>query len=139
MCTRNKSPVVLMGHSMGNRVIQYFLNWVLHTDPTNGRKWISNNGTQHTSCMVDDHTGVVTLNAERGTDDTVHTFIAVGAPWLGASKTIRALATGEKFGLDAFLSDSEAITFGHRICTARTPPSLARTHALRLTCSCVLR
>lgn len=88
MCVRNNSPVVLMGHSMGNRVIQYFLNWVCHTDPTNGRKWISTN---------------------------VHTFVAVGAPWLGASKTIRALATGEKFGLDAFLTDVEAITFGHRI------------------------
>ena len=51
----------------------------------------------------------------------MHTFVAVGAPWLGASKTIRALATGEKFGLDAFLTDVEAITFGHRICTPTHP------------------
>lgn len=47
----------------------------------------------------------------------VHTFVAVGAPWLGASKTIRGLATGEKFGMDAFLTDLEALTFAHRIGT----------------------
>jgi hypothetical protein len=41
--------------------------------------------------------------------------MAVGAPWLGASKAIRGLVTGEKFGMDAFLNDNEAITFSHRI------------------------
>lgn len=45
----------------------------------------------------------------------MHTFMAVGAPWLGASKAIRGLVTGEKFGMDAFLNDNEAITFSHRI------------------------
>ncbi len=43
MCVRNNSPVVLMGHSMGNRVIQYFLNWVMQNDRY-GRKWIDDNG-----------------------------------------------------------------------------------------------
>lgn len=47
----------------------------------------------------------------------MHTFMAVGAPWLGASKAIRGLVTGEKFGMDAFLNDNEAITFSHRIGT----------------------
>jgi triacylglycerol esterase/lipase EstA (alpha/beta hydrolase family) len=28
MARREKKKVVLLGHSMGNRVIQYFLNWV---------------------------------------------------------------------------------------------------------------
>jgi hypothetical protein len=43
MKTLNASPVVLVGHSMGNRVIQYFLNWVVHTD-RNGRRWLDDNG-----------------------------------------------------------------------------------------------
>ncbi|ELR15075.1 C2 domain containing protein [Acanthamoeba castellanii str. Neff] len=85
--SKDYGPVVLVGHSMGNRVIQYFLNWVMQNDRY-GRKWI---------------------------DDNVHTFMAVGAPWLGASKAIRGLVTGEKFGMDAFLNDNEAITFSHRI------------------------
>jgi hypothetical protein len=47
--------------------------------------------------------------------------MAVGAPWLGASKAIRGLVTGEKFGMDAFLNDNEAITFSHRIGTTNLP------------------
>lgn len=43
MRVTNSSPVVLLGHSMGNRVIQYFLNWVVDSDRTNGRKWIDEN------------------------------------------------------------------------------------------------
>lgn len=122
MAARTHSPVVLMGHSMGNRVIQYFLNWVVHTDPTRGRKWISDNGTHARVCVSTPFvTPVSTLVALIGRTNArgraVHTFMAVGAPWLGASKAVRGLATGEKFGLDAFLTDLEAITFGHRICT----------------------
>jgi hypothetical protein len=44
--------------------------------------------------------------------------MAVGAPWLGASKTVRGLVTGEKFGMDAFLNTNEALTFSHRIGTS---------------------
>lgn len=52
---------------MGNRVFQYFLNWVIATDPANGKAWIDHN---------------------------VHTFLAVGAPFLGATKTVRGLMVG---------------------------------------------
>lgn len=79
---------------MGNRVIQYFLNWIVYTcypTPEEGREWVSRN---------------------------VHTFLAVGAPWLGSAKAIRGLVSGEKFGLEAFLSDIEAITFGQHTPTA---------------------
>ncbi len=41
--SRDYGPVVLVGHSMGNRVIQYFLNWVMQNDRY-GRKWIDDNG-----------------------------------------------------------------------------------------------
>lgn len=43
--SRDYGPVVLVGHSMGNRVIQYFLNWVMQNDRY-GRKWIDDNGKQ---------------------------------------------------------------------------------------------
>jgi len=47
MRQRNNTPVVLLGHSMGNRVIQYFLNWIVYTcypTPEEGREWVSRNG-----------------------------------------------------------------------------------------------
>jgi len=44
MRQRNNLPVVLLGHSMGNRTIHYFLNWIVQNDPFHGREWISNNG-----------------------------------------------------------------------------------------------
>jgi triacylglycerol esterase/lipase EstA (alpha/beta hydrolase family) len=31
MARREKKKVVVLGHSMGNRIIQYFLNWVRTT------------------------------------------------------------------------------------------------------------
>jgi hypothetical protein len=43
--SKDYGPVVLVGHSMGNRVIQYFLNWVMQNDRY-GRKWIDDNGKQ---------------------------------------------------------------------------------------------
>lgn len=53
--------VVLLGHSLGNRVIQYFLQWIIVADPLGGRQWI------------DDHIG---------------RFIAVSALWLGVPKSV---------------------------------------------------
>lgn len=68
---------------MGNRVVQYFFNWL---------KW------------------------SRGEDDAtawikcyVHTFFAVGPPWLGAPKIGRALISGEAMGLDHFLFGKERL------------------------------
>jgi triacylglycerol esterase/lipase EstA (alpha/beta hydrolase family) len=51
---KNGSPVVLICHSMGNRVIQYFLNMVKKQE--GGEQWIKHN---------------------------IHTMLAIGAPWLG--------------------------------------------------------
>ncbi|PRP87710.1 hypothetical protein PROFUN_02410 [Planoprotostelium fungivorum] len=74
--------VVLIAHSMGNRLVQYFLTWA---EKNHGREWI---------------------------DANIDTFVAVGAPWLGAPKTVRGAVTGEKFTLDLFLTDAE----GQQLC-----------------------
>eukprot|EP01127_Copromyxa_protea_P016156 TRINITY_DN4751_c0_g1_i1.p1 TRINITY_DN4751_c0_g1~~TRINITY_DN4751_c0_g1_i1.p1 ORF type:complete len:957 (+),score=156.27 TRINITY_DN4751_c0_g1_i1:1083-3953(+) len=58
---RLQKPVVLVGHSMGNRIIQYF-TWMMHS--LYGRRWL---------------------------DEHIHGWVAVGAPWLGAPKMCRAL------------------------------------------------
>jgi hypothetical protein len=78
-------PVVVVCHSMGNRVFQYFLNYA---KKYYGQEWI---------------------------DKYVHTFYAVGAPFLGATKILRAVVSGERFGLDFFLSTSEAIKFARTV------------------------
>ena len=70
-------PSVLFGHSNGNRVIQYFLHWL---EGKNGREWI---------------------------DKHVYGFMAVGAPFLGSAKGIRCLTTGDRMGLEFFLTESE--------------------------------
>ncbi len=59
---RTGSPAVLLGHSMGNRTIQYFLNTV-KAQP-DGNTWLKKH---------------------------VHTWVAVGAPLLGAPKAIRGM------------------------------------------------
>eukprot|EP01089_Gocevia_fonbrunei_P014427 TRINITY_DN3950_c1_g1_i1.p1 TRINITY_DN3950_c1_g1~~TRINITY_DN3950_c1_g1_i1.p1 ORF type:complete len:456 (+),score=85.49 TRINITY_DN3950_c1_g1_i1:1-1368(+) len=77
-------PVMLISHSMGSRVVQYFCELILNTKgKTLGQKWI---------------------------DTYVHTHIACGASWLGAPKAVRATITGDQFGLDAFLWPEEGIT-----------------------------
>ncbi len=78
----NGTPTVLLAHSMGNRVVQYFLRWV-EMSPS-GQAWI---------------------------DQHVAGFLACGAPWLGAPKILRSLATGNRMDLDLFLSESE----GHEL------------------------
>lgn len=69
----------ILAHSMGNRLVHYFLCWV---KKHHGQEWI---------------------------DKYVESFIAVGAPWLGSFKTVRSTVVGEKFGLDLFLSDEEGM------------------------------
>jgi hypothetical protein len=54
-------PVVVLGHSLGNRVIQYFLQAILNQDPAGGQAWI------------DRHVG---------------RYLAVSALWLGVPKSI---------------------------------------------------
>ena len=60
MYAENGQKVVLLGHSLGTRVIHYFL---LFLEDTVGRSWI---------------------------DEKIDLFIPVGPLWLGAPKSIRA-------------------------------------------------
>eukprot|EP01105_Mastigella_eilhardi_P028779 TRINITY_DN972_c0_g1_i2.p1 TRINITY_DN972_c0_g1~~TRINITY_DN972_c0_g1_i2.p1 ORF type:complete len:804 (-),score=186.18 TRINITY_DN972_c0_g1_i2:89-2500(-) len=78
--TGNK--VCLLGHSMGNRIIQYFLH--LMAKKEGGQKWI---------------------------DEHVFSFIAVAAPFLGTPKMLRALCTGDKLGLETLLRKQDALRF----------------------------
>ena len=80
--TNQKTPVVLLSHSLGTKTAHYFLNFCL---AQKGQEWI---------------------------DQYIHTYIPVGAPHLGAPKALRSLITGDKMGLDAFLSDSEGLILG---------------------------
>ncbi|KAL6078804.1 Synaptotagmin-2 [Balamuthia mandrillaris] len=82
-------PVVLLGHSMGNKTVHYFLNFV--NAQAGGPEWIQQN---------------------------IHTFVAVGAPWLGAPKVCRSMATGDALGLEAFMKPSEAVAFARSIGTS---------------------
>jgi pimeloyl-ACP methyl ester carboxylesterase len=65
----NNQKVALIGHSQGCKFGQYFLHWI---EDTIGKEWIDRN---------------------------VEQFIAVGPPWVGAPKVVRALMTGDSMGL----------------------------------------
>ena len=79
-------PVVLLCHSMGCKTGHYLLNFVLHKlgDPDGGA-WI---------------------------DKHVHSYVPVGAPHLGAPKSVRGQIDGDKMGLEAFLEKDEGILMG---------------------------
>eukprot|EP01127_Copromyxa_protea_P003551 TRINITY_DN1335_c0_g1_i2.p1 TRINITY_DN1335_c0_g1~~TRINITY_DN1335_c0_g1_i2.p1 ORF type:complete len:864 (-),score=121.64 TRINITY_DN1335_c0_g1_i2:1102-3693(-) len=82
-----RKPVVLLGHSMGNRMIQYF---TMMMKDKHGKKWL---------------------------DKHVHGWVAVGSPWLGTPKMCRALISGERMGLEMLLSEKDAVTFSRRVGT----------------------
>ncbi|MEH2233084.1 MAG: hypothetical protein V7K71_26205 [Nostoc sp.] len=65
------TPVVIIAHSMGNRVTQYFLEWIKN-DPSAGQAWI---------------------------DEHIERYIAVSPPWIGAPLAIRLLSTDDGFNL----------------------------------------
>lgn len=65
------TPVVIIAHSMGNRVTQYFLEWIKN-DPSAGQDWI---------------------------DKHIERYIAVSPPWIGAPLAIRLLSTDDGFNL----------------------------------------
>ncbi|MCL6754684.1 hypothetical protein KBT16_28360 [Nostoc sp. CCCryo 231-06] len=65
------TPVVIIAQSLGNRVTQYFLEWIKN-DPSAGQAWI---------------------------DKHIERYIAVSAPWLGAPLGIRLLSTDDEFNL----------------------------------------
>jgi len=75
----NNTPVVLLCHSLGCKTGHYFLNFA---KARVGQQWLNT---------------------------YVHTFMPVGAPHIGAPKSIRSLVTGDKMGLDAFLKDEEGL------------------------------
>ncbi|MDZ8105133.1 MAG: hypothetical protein RM338_05840 [Nostoc sp. DedQUE12a] len=66
-----ETPVVIIAHSMGNRMTQYFLEWIKN-DPSAGQAWI---------------------------DKHIERYIAVSPPWIGAPLAIRLLSTDEGFTL----------------------------------------
>ena len=68
-----------MGHSMGNRVVQYFFHWLRNR---NQDPWIKRN---------------------------IHAFLAMGPPFLGSSKAVRTVLTGDTMGLEVFLTEKEAL------------------------------
>ncbi|KAL3910450.1 MAG: hypothetical protein SGARI_002120, partial [Bacillariaceae sp.] len=85
MYERNdKTPIVLLCHSMGAKVGEYFLRWVYQNDPI----W---------------------------TETYVHTYFPVGGAHLGAPKALRSMLTGDRMGLDTFLSLSDALHFGRSL------------------------
>ncbi|KAL3907473.1 MAG: hypothetical protein SGILL_008861, partial [Bacillariaceae sp.] len=85
MYGENKNtPVVLVCHSMGAKVGEYFFRWVHRKDPTWTQKYI-------------------------------HTYFPVGGAHLGAPKALRSLLTGDRMGLEAFLSWSDALSFGRSL------------------------
>lgn len=80
MVRREKKKAVILGHSMGNRIIQYFLNWV---------------GLLSYFSYCDSNMNYIKVKQQPGgqvwIDNNVHTFVAVGAPFLGAPKSVRGL------------------------------------------------
>ena len=73
-----QTGVVLLAHSMGNKVVTYFLEFA---KKEKGQAWI---------------------------DRHVKLWIAAGAPHLGSPQALRSTIFGDKFGLDHFVTDSEA-------------------------------
>lgn len=99
------SGVVLLGHSMGNKVVQYFLNYAKHKL---GQAWL---------------------------DCHVHTFLATGAPHVGAPAAARSTLLGDKMGLEAFITKEEALILGRSFSSSAwllpLGPSANRTFFLR--------
>lgn len=78
----NDRRVVLMAHSMGNKTVQYFLQFLKNSN-TFGQRWI---------------------------DTNIHAFYALGPPFLGAPKTIRTAVTGDSLEvLGLTFSDGKAM------------------------------
>ncbi|KAL7531963.1 hypothetical protein ACHAXR_004337 [Thalassiosira sp. AJA248-18] len=78
MHKRNGLPIVLLCHSLGCKVAQYFLEFANAKDKTWCERYI-------------------------------HTYMPVGAPHLGAPVALRGVLSSDKMGLEAFLTDSEAL------------------------------
>ncbi len=64
--------VVIVAHSMGNRVMQYFLQWIKNTQLDDKKSW-----------------------GQEWIDEHIYRYIAVSPPWLGGPMSIRLLATDD--------------------------------------------
>jgi hypothetical protein len=85
MVQKNAKKVVLVCHSMGCLVGHFLLKYAKNTK---GQEWI---------------------------DEHIDTYVPVGGPHLGAPKALRSFITGDKMGLETFLSDSEALLMGRSL------------------------
>ncbi|KAL5561966.1 hypothetical protein UlMin_031713 [Ulmus minor] len=66
-------PSIVFGHSLGNNVFRYFLEWLkLEIPPKHYTSWL---------------------------DEHIYAYFAVGTPQLGATETLKATLSGETFGL----------------------------------------
>lgn len=83
----NKEKVVLISHSMGCRVVSYFLEWIKATVP-NAQEWI---------------------------DSNIHAWMPLGAPLLGAPVSMRSMLIGDTLGLDIFLHTHEGIQLARHL------------------------
>jgi hypothetical protein len=79
------TPIVLVCHSMGCKIGHYFLNYAKFAK---GQDWL---------------------------DKYIHTYCPIGGPHIGAPKALRSFVSGDKMGLDTFLSDSEALVMGRSL------------------------
>lgn len=85
----HNEPVVILCHSMGCKTGHYLFNFVLnHLGKADGQAWL---------------------------DRYIHSYVPVGAPHLGAPKSIRGVVDGDKMGLDAFLDDEEGLMLGRSL------------------------
>lgn len=81
----DETPVVILCHSLGCKAGHYFLNFCLDNK---GQDWL---------------------------DKYIHTYMPVGGAHLGAPKALRSVISGDKMGLDTFLSDPEGLAFGRSL------------------------
>jgi hypothetical protein len=77
-------PVVLLGHSMGCKMVHYML-W-----------WIVNEGPSHVTLPSGDPFDGVAWLAKH-----VFSFFAVGGPFLGSRSSLRAMLSGDDMGINS--------------------------------------
>lgn len=75
----NEQKVVLVAHSMGNKMLLYFFQWIKD---------------KVESSWIDDH---------------IEAYVAISSPYLGAPKAIRGLTSGDRMGLEFLVDDNEAL------------------------------
>ena len=120
----NKTPIVLVCHSMGCKVAHYFFNWVLDN---------------YTTTTIEETVDVATRTSmpactggQDWLDRHIHTYMCVGGPHLGAPKALRGAVVGDRMGLEAFLKPSQGLALARSFGSTPwlIPPSLPTTATL---------